>query len=569
MSFAKMKIQNKLLFGFTIILLLLVTITALSYDELLNSNATYEELLNHEANSLIMFEKMTVAIEREQVGLRGFLLRGNQDAEVKVHDAHKSFDAVSKKVVPASLTTKEKKLFQQLRSVEAQYYDVAIKAIKLHKNNQREEALALASNQGLPLVHEADDLTTSLQTTAQHKLTTGRAELADRLASMKSTLIIMGSISIALGLVITFIMTKIISKPVMTISEAAQKISNGDLTGKPLAIWNKDEIGVLSQSFNTMSANLIAIIKQVSISAEHVNASAEELSASIIQSHVTSDHIAAAIHTVAEGGEQQLTNTTDGLKTAERLTTQFEKITENTQFATVQSQEASHKAIEGSTLVDTIIKQMNTIQNTVHNLSTIVTDLGQQSTAVTQIIDAIREIANQTNLLSLNASIEAARAGEHGRGFDVVAKEVQKLASQSSKSADEIARMVLSIKEGMTNAVVSMGSVTKEVMAGASLVQQAGDSFVHISSTVAGVSEQSEQVKIAVQNMALDIQNMTNNMNTILSVTENSVASTQQISASANEQLGSSEEISAAATELNNLAENLTSIVNRFKIKAT
>jgi methyl-accepting chemotaxis protein len=230
------------------------------------------------------------------------------------------------------------------------------------------------------------------------------------------------------------------------------------------------------------------------------------------------------------------------------------------------SVQASEKAREGNQAIQTAIKQMNHIHETVHGSAEIIKGLEERSKEIGQITRVITDISSQTNLLALNAAIEAARAGEHGRGFAVVADEVRKLAKQSNESAKQISDLISMIQVETNKAVQSMKTTTKEVIEGIDVVNTAGTSFEQIENVIKDVVSQIQEVSSEVEQMAFGTGQVVESINMIAKVSEETASRTQNISTATEEQSASMEEISASASSLSIMAEELQMLIRKFKV---
>ncbi|MBT2756521.1 methyl-accepting chemotaxis protein [Mesobacillus foraminis] len=383
--------------------------------------------------------------------------------------------------------------------------------------------------------------------------------------SVKGSFVI-GLLPIILASFITIWLIRRKTRPISILTEYAQKIAEGDLSQKRIAIANKDEIGELAETLNIMAGNLRSLIEQVHSSSEKVAASSEELTASAAQTNYATEQISDTMSQVAASAGEQVQSVESSTQAVNELSIGVHQISGNAQSVAETAMDASDKALEGGQAIKLAVEQMNSINLTVNGLGEVVRGLGNRSDEIGQIIEVISGIAKQTNLLALNAAIEAARAGEQGRGFAVVADEVRKLAEQSASSAHEISLLIHAIQAETDKAVQSMEFATLEATAGIQAVNSAGDSFSQIQEAVRDVSFQIQEVSSAVQQMAAGTQQMVHSMQVISAISEATSTSTREISTSTEDQLAAMQEITASASELSRMADELQKQVSKFKI---
>ncbi|MGD8192847.1 methyl-accepting chemotaxis protein [Brevibacillus ginsengisoli] len=353
--------------------------------------------------------------------------------------------------------------------------------------------------------------------------------------------------------------------PVKEMHDLMEKAEGGDFTVQG-TYRSKDEVGMLTLTFNQMINGLQGVIKQVAETSEMVAASAEELTASAEQTSKASEQIASSVQEVAVGTDRQVQSVQDASRTMNDMVSGVQQIAVNAQHVSTTTIQTAEKVEEGNEAIQLAVKQIASIQDNVNHLASVVKGLGERSTEIGQIIDLITEISGQTNLLALNAAIEAARAGEHGRGFAVVADEVRKLAEQSAGSAQQISRLISTIRDETAKAVYSMENTVDEVAEGINLVNTAGESFNQIHYSITDVANQIKQVSSAVQQLSTGTDQITQSIDLVAEVAEISAAGTQNISAATEEQLASMEEITVSSTSLSKMAEGLQNLVGGFKI---
>ena len=370
---------------------------------------------------------------------------------------------------------------------------------------------------------------------------------------------------VVIGSVITYFVTLSITRPLQTLVEASEQISNGDLRVN-IPINSGDEFGKLSISFNKMSNSLRQFLQQMRQTGEHLSSSSEQLSASANESAQASTQVAGSISDVAHSVELQLNAIDNTMFTIQDMSKNIEQFANTTNQVFKQSAEATEKAGDGSNAIDKAVNQMAQIEQAVDTSAQVVTKLGERSKEIGQIVDTISGIASQTNLLALNAAIEAARAGEQGRGFAVVADEVRKLAEQSQQAAKQIALLITEIQKDTDKAVLTMHDGTREVKIGAEVVDVAGKAFKEIVTLVTQVSDRVKDISSSTNQMSHGSQQIVTAMNKIDEMSKKVAGESQMVSAATEEQSASMEEITSASQSLLQAAQELQNEVAKFKL---
>ena len=206
------------------------------------------------------------------------------------------------------------------------------------------------------------------------------------------------------------------------------------------------------------------------------------------------------------------------------------------------------------------------INHTTSETNAVIKDLDSKSAEIGKIIEVITGIADQTNLLALNAAIEAARAGEHGKGFAVVADEVRKLAELSRQSASQISGLIEVIQKETHQVVEMMNKGTVEISEGTQLVEETGRTFDQILKSIENVSSEIQEVSAISEEMSASVQQVNASIEEVTKIARDSVSSTAEIASATEEQLASMEEVASSSASLANLAENLREMVGKFKI---
>ena len=325
-------------------------------------------------------------------------------------------------------------------------------------------------------------------------------------------------------------------KPVMDVAEQA---SRGDLTGR-VPVTTADELGQMGKAFNQFLDNLNGMIGQTAQVVQNVAAAAEQLSVHGLQ--------------LSKASREQSSQSTQVASSVEEMSVTANEMARNAQVLATTAQDLSGTAIKGGEAVTNSIRGMEAVAHTMRESAGQINLLGQRSQEIGEIIRVIEDIADQTNLLALNAAIEAARAGEQGRGFAVVADEVRKLAERTGKATKEISSVIETVQVGTKEAVASMGAGTTEVQAGVSLVKEAG---ARLSEIVEGV----KQVTQMVEQMAATIEEQTR-------TTEHMAGGVQTVATLSQQNESSVEQVASASSDLSRMAAQLQSDLSRFTLKA-
>lgn len=384
-----------------------------------------------------------------------------------------------------------------------------------------------------------------------------------RMKMIYAVLIVVGFL-LVVGMCLTFAAR--ITKPIVALEGQAAQLADGNLRVPQLPVTTSDEIGTMTNAFNKMQQNLHDLIGKMAATSEQVAAASEELTANAQQSAEAAVHVAETIGEVSAGMDKQLVDIDGAKKNVDSVFIDITAMTEKTKKVSEASVSTSDAAKQGELLMKDATTKMAHIETSVMNSADVVRTLGESSQQIGQIVEAISSIADQTNLLALNAAIEAARAGEHGRGFAVVADEVRKLAAESQESAEQIKERILTIQNDTAQAVRAMEEGKTEVQLGAKAIRDVGVQFQDIMGQVNGIKVQIDEISTSVNSVSAGAGNIVDAVDSIDSVSRKTADHTSSISAATEEQSASNEEIAAASQALANLASDMQEAINKFKL---
>ncbi len=342
-------------------------------------------------------------------------------------------------------------------------------------------------------------------------------------------------VAISVGIFMV-LMRRMLGNPLAQIVTIMKAAGEGDLTQR-LDLKRNDEMGTLANWFNGFLDNLSGMIKEVRGASQSVASASGE--------------IAASAEEMAAGLQEQENQTQQVAAAVEELSQSVGEVASKSSEATSASEQSQHLAEEGGEVVRSTVQEMQGIANEVNASAQTVNSLGEQSQKIGEIIAVINDIADQTNLLALNAAIEAARAGEHGRGFAVVADEVRKLAERTTQATEEVSQSIRGIQGETSSAVTQIESSSQRVGRGVELAGKAGQSLETI---VSG----SKNVQSMVQDIAAAANQQATASDEIARAIENISGVTRQSSEGAGQ-------ASQAAADLAHQSEHLMALVDKFK----
>ncbi|WP_040413113.1 HAMP domain-containing methyl-accepting chemotaxis protein [Desulfosporosinus sp. OT] len=564
-------IRIKLQLGFFVVVLLTLLVGVVGYYGVYRINLGADDLGGHWLKSTTALARVVEDTEdTRRTLLLGFTNRNDanafQDAKAEFVSYKNNWETDYSTFDKLVKTPEGKDRSQAMQKSFSLYMSDADQIWKLLEAGKEVEARALLTEKSKA---SFDQAILSMNSQMDFQAQGGNQAVADAKATETSVLrllIVIIVISLIVGAVLAIMLARHISRPLSEVTKVAQSVAGGDLNVQMPVINNRDEIGVLSRAVGEMVSSLREVIGEVLNQSESVAATSQELSAAAEEATASSEQVSDTLAQLAAGATDQAISVGDTSSVIEQLSASAQQVAANAEIVSQSSKKAAQEAELGAQQAENAIQKIEQIREVSVQTGQAVFQLGDQSKQIGQIVDVIKGIADQTNLLALNAAIEAARAGEQGRGFAVVADEVRKLAEQSSTSATQIATLIGNIQRETVRAVEVMEKGKGEVIAGVEAVNLAGNSFRTIVVEVNTVVEQIRQVAEASQQMASGTTKAVQSIESIGIIAEQSAANAQRVFTSSGEQAATMVSVSQSAEALAKLGESLELAVNKFKV---
>ncbi|GAB2674085.1 methyl-accepting chemotaxis protein [Paenibacillus thermoaerophilus] len=561
----KFPIRIKLLASFLGISVMLGAAGIIAYVSMGVVDRSYSDLVNRRVLILLQAKEMQVKATQINSSTRDYLLTQDSAAMDKVNEAVGQLANSIQEGASMVQTEANKRLLQDMQANLEQIKQAQSEMVRLMQTS-REQALRYATDHLFPLSRDIRTKSDELAAFQQTQMEIASEENTATVENAQRIVMVSLAVSLAAAIGLALYLASRLSKPLVQMTAAAQLIADGDLTRDIPVIRSRDELGSMSAAFQQMASHLRSLIRTVALSAKEVATSSQDLASSAEQSTQAAQQVTKAIQDIAAGADNQAKGAESNSRAVEELAKAIQRLAASTEVMHSTSQQTAERAGRGSQLLQRLSSQMETVHQASNESSEMMDKLYERLSEIGSIVGLMREIASQTQLLSLNASIEAARAGAAGQGFAVVAGEVKKLAAQSEQSAHSVAELLEGISLQSSKVAQAIRSGVQEVENGLKSAFDANQAFVEILESVRHVEREVQEASVVSEQMAASSQEISAAMEETVAISEETSAGAQEVTAATEQQLASLEQISSASAELSRTAQELNEIVSRFRV---
>lgn len=562
-------IRGRIVVAFSVLMAIIIAMQILSYINITNLQNNLRNFADENLKQQMLINNLVTDIAKLSSHEQGYIITGD-NYHLKAYEEMKETINDNLSLIQSSLENQKKELdlVVLIQQFYANYLSYSKSTIEVRQNYGYENAAIMFKTSGSQsFKNYIDENTDKLLQILQERNEETLSDLEQFALVSKISFFVLSGMALFITVSLGYVLWKSIRRNTTAINHSILDIAQagGDLTRR-VKVKTKDEFAQIASSTNTLIDAIAHLVKRVSSLAENVSGSSQALMTLADENARTIDSIANSTQDIASDSNEILTSISQSANEMNKLETSMHELNNKAlevQQAAKAMQQAAHLGSRSVTQSSHVILE---IEETMASTTATVENLGRKSSDITSIISTITTIAEQTNLLALNAAIEAARAGEHGRGFAVVADEVRKLAEQSQRAASEVTSIVGSIQAEVKSIIAQNETGVQKVIRGVEVTNETTESLHKILQQTAMTSEILNDMVVQIEQTLTNSQDVTSSFIHVSAIAENTAANTELSATAATQGSASMQEINASAVELAAQADDLRSVVAEFKI---
>jgi len=583
--FSNIRTSAKLSLSFSVVIFLLITVMIASYGSILFLEKNNENLYKNEFSLLENFLKLESNEGKTRSMLLSMLLSSDRLAQEKWHQEIKAITTDTESILQeiATFQLEDKKFTEKLNALKSIHSEFAKtrdeQTIPLIYANKMDEAKNVAMGPQVERYKELYTITHELVSDVREKANDALIRAEQEVTKVTAFFVLIGILALILVASLVLILNRLIANPLKEISAAARQIALGNLDAVQFkSAGRKDEVGILADTFSGMAywlknisgtATRIAtgdLTTDVNLQSEkdvlgnafksmvnNLRQLTSELTEAINSLGSSSSEISTATSELASTASETATSVSETTSTIEEVRQTSQVANQKAKAVSEASQRSAEISQSGKKAADEINEMINQIHNQMELIGESMVRLSEQSQAIGDIIATVDDLAQQSNLLSVNASIEAAKAGEQGKGFAVVAQEVKSLANQSKQATNQVRIILSDIQKATSAAVMATEQGSKAVEAGVLKSTQTGESILKLVDSVTDASHAATQIAATSHQQLIGM--------------EQAALAMENIKQASSQNVESAKQLEIAASNIKGLGVNLKELVGRFKIK--
>lgn len=568
--FHNLKIWPKLSIGFSIMLVFVLVMGIAAIQNLGKVQNKVEEIYKVRLLTIMKVGELSSSFKEMNLSVASLIVEPHEDSkgnEMKIFNEQKKNVEKEMNEIKALpyLNKAEQDNLKQFTFVWGKYIEVAEQAVKLSRSKETSGLNSFYETQLRPKMDGISRIFNDFIEVNRESAEQSYQESLNIYKQIKSLTIALIIISIVLAMAVGYVVTQSIARPLRKVSLAFNQMADGDMTGH-LDIKRKDEIGDLIYAFEQMKLRIGGMLTDVKQATSRVGQLAGNIRASSFSSSSAASAFNQGMKETAASTQDQFDKISSASMTIGEMTQGLVHISSNVDEVSHRSSDLQAFSVSGVEVAREAVDKIAQLEEKVKKSSETIVGLAQHIKEIGRVVSTIKQISDQTNLLSLNAAIEASRAGEAGAGFAVVAQEVRKLADQTVQSTIRISSFIDKIYKETDHAIEQIRSGVEEAQAGRESVQRAGQAFDEMNTSIQQISSSIQEMSATIEELAAGSEQVNDSIARIEDHAKNTMKSANEFALSAEEQSVSITGISSSMDTLSNIFEELNELINRFKV---